>query len=280
MAKRFTDTEKWNRPWYRKLGSNGRDLWNYLHENCDHAGLFDIDCEKISFILGFHVTRELISSTLRGKCLAIGNDRIFLFAFIEFQYGKLSETSKPHIAVIKKLKAENIWEEYLKGMDNLPKGLAKGIGNSPKGMDTLKDKEQDKDQDQVQEQDQDKSNVKKILPEVKDEGNLKSQSPLTFLFPKEPLIIEWLEKGDFKIQKEILNANSHHVLVEEIRKAYFYQEKREPRKADGFLGTWIRNANNRGYGLINRNSNNASATSGNPYKKQLEELRKNKASNQ
>jgi hypothetical protein len=249
LAKRFTDTEKWNRPWYRKLGANGRDLWNYLHENCDHAGFFDIDCEKLSFILGFEVTRQMINTVLRGKFLTVGSDRIFLFAFIEFQYGTLSETSRPHAAVIKKLKSERVWEEYVKGIS--------------KGIHTLKEQEQDKEQDK----DQDKEKEK--------EAPCAAKSPLAFLFPKEPLILEWLEAGDFKIQKEILLSNSHHVLVEEIRKAYFKQEGREKRRADHYLYVWVKNVNNRGYGLINRNqkSSHTSPTNptGNPYLAELQE---------
>lgn len=138
MAKRFTDTDKWKMAWYRKLGAEGRDLWNYLHDNCDHAGFLEVDCERMTFELGFVVTLERIKSVLNGKFHVISPDRIFLPAFLDFQYGVLNELVKPHQAVIRKMKSQGVWEQYAKGYP------------------TLKDKEQDKDKDQDQAKDQEK----------------------------------------------------------------------------------------------------------------------------
>lgn len=144
MAKRFTDTDKWKMAWFRKLGSEGRDLWSYLHDNCDFAGFFEIDCERITFELGFPVNLERIESVLNGKYQLVASDRIFLPAFIEFQYGSLSETSKPHLAVIKKMKVQRVWE-----------GFAKGYA-------TLKDKDKDKDQDKDKETEKEKGGMGEI----------------------------------------------------------------------------------------------------------------------
>lgn len=145
MAKRFTDTDKWKMAWFRKLGSEGRDLWNYLHDNCDCAGFFEIDLERISFELGFSVTLDRIISVLNGKVLFAAEDRIFLPAFIEFQYGSLSEACKPHLAVIKKLKNQRVWEQY------------------SKGFQTLEEKEKEKDKEEDKEQEKEKENTRTAL---------------------------------------------------------------------------------------------------------------------
>jgi hypothetical protein len=144
MAKRFTDTDKWKMAWFRKLGSQGRDLWNYLHDNCDASGFLELDLERMSFELGFQVTVEGIKSVLNGKFYFAAPDRIFLPAFIEFQYGELSEDCKPHLSVIKKLKKERVWEGYAKGYLTL------------KDKDKEQDKEKEKEEGGVGET---KSNV-------------------------------------------------------------------------------------------------------------------------
>ena len=46
MAKRFVDTGRWGKVWFRKLGSQGRDVWNFITDNCDAAGVWEIDLEE------------------------------------------------------------------------------------------------------------------------------------------------------------------------------------------------------------------------------------------
>ena len=168
-----------------------------------------------------------------------------------------------------------LWESNTRGVQNMCKLLANSalvmcetcanhvVFNIPNLSNYLGSYETKKRKEKKEKKvNKEEGESKKILPQVETQKILKS--PLSFLFPKEPLILEWLEKGDYKIQKEILNANSHHVLVEEIRKAYFKQESREPRRADQYLYLWLKNVNNRGYGLINRNSKNPHTTPDNP----------------
>lgn len=51
MAKRFTDSDKWEDPWFRKLSNKGKLLFLYLCDSCDLAGFKERDDEMISFIL-------------------------------------------------------------------------------------------------------------------------------------------------------------------------------------------------------------------------------------
>jgi hypothetical protein len=41
MAKRFIDTNIWNKAWFRKLDTNSKLIWIYILTKCDHAGIFD-----------------------------------------------------------------------------------------------------------------------------------------------------------------------------------------------------------------------------------------------
>lgn len=132
MAKRFTDTDKWKKQWYRELGSLRRDVLNYLWDNCDFAGAWEIDIGALSFYIGHPVVLEDILSWFNGRILLVDTDKIFIPSFIEFQYGELSDQCKPHISVIKRLKKLTLWEGYTKGTHTL------------KDKDKEKDKEKEK----------------------------------------------------------------------------------------------------------------------------------------
>lgn len=141
MGKRFTDTEKWKKPWYRKLGSRGRDIWNWIYDNCEAAGVWEIDTERMTFDLGFAVEKSDVLTIIPGA-KEIGDNKIFFANFLAFQYGRLSEDCNPHIPIIRRLKELNLWEGYLKGLQ------------------TLMDKEKDKDKEKVKEKDKEKEGAK------------------------------------------------------------------------------------------------------------------------
>ena len=52
MAKRFTDNAKWCDPWYRKLSPLNKLAWLYITDNCDAAGVIDLDDELANFQIG------------------------------------------------------------------------------------------------------------------------------------------------------------------------------------------------------------------------------------
>ena len=50
MSKRLTDTEKWKKPFVRGLDDPYKLLWFYILDDCDHAGLWQVD-EDVAKIL-------------------------------------------------------------------------------------------------------------------------------------------------------------------------------------------------------------------------------------
>ena len=107
MAKRFTDTEKFKDIWYRKLSPVQKCVWEFLLAECNHAGIIELDLEFASFVIGQTVTDEDLIP-FQNKLQHLEKDLYFIPNFIEFQYGKLSKLSKPHIPVIKLLEKFNI----------------------------------------------------------------------------------------------------------------------------------------------------------------------------
>jgi hypothetical protein len=105
MAKRFTDTEKWKDPWYRKLEPEMKVVWQFLTDNCDHAGFWKKDYELASFLCGFDFNEERIflGINLGKERIKDHGEHIQVVDFVKFQYGELREDCRPHKSVIDKL---------------------------------------------------------------------------------------------------------------------------------------------------------------------------------
>ena len=130
MSKRFFDTEMVLRPWYRSLTPRLKALWVFMLARCDLAGVIDMDWGLASFAIGEPVSASDIAA-MDGNVVVLESGRIFIPGFVAFQYGELSEASRPHISVLKTLSIHGIpYPIDIKGL--------------PKGIQTLKDKDKDK----------------------------------------------------------------------------------------------------------------------------------------
>lgn len=136
MAKRFTDTEKWSDPWFRKLASPYQKLWLYILDSSDQAGVWKVDIELASFMTNETLDEETALKHFNGRVHPFGKDKWFIPKFIEFQYGVLDESCRPHKYVLKLL-------DYY------------GLLEVLKGICTFKDKNKDKDKDKVKDKDKD-----------------------------------------------------------------------------------------------------------------------------
>ena len=58
MSKRFTATEKWDDPWYRKLPPKYKCLWQLIIDKCDNSGVWTKDFEIIKHFIGDEVYEE------------------------------------------------------------------------------------------------------------------------------------------------------------------------------------------------------------------------------
>lgn len=132
--KRFTDTDKFNDVWYRKLPLLQKCIWEYLLAECNHAGIFEnLDLEMMSFKIGEIITLSDLNY-FNDRIIFIDEKTLFIPKFIDFQYGKLNVQSKVHLSVIKELNKYSI--EYSIDRVSIP---------YQKGIDTIKDKDKDKD---------------------------------------------------------------------------------------------------------------------------------------
>ena len=144
MAKRFTDTVLWDKPWYTTLTPAEKCAWGFIKDKCDQVGVW----EPNFFIADTYIGEKIDWQSFREKCngniIVLKNGKWWLVDFCSFQYGELSETSKapPVKSYIRLLKKHGLWELYQKGIDTLSIPYAKG-SDTPKDKDKEKDKEKD-----------------------------------------------------------------------------------------------------------------------------------------
>lgn len=100
--KRFTDIDKWDKAWYRKLTPKMKCLWAYLTDRCDQAGIWEADFEAASFYIGEDVNKDDLIEFGR-RVVPFDDDKYRIVGFIDFQYGKLSPNCKAHVPIYRLL---------------------------------------------------------------------------------------------------------------------------------------------------------------------------------
>lgn len=134
MAKRMTDTDKWKKRFIREMKPQHKLLWFYILDDCNHAGIWEVDMEVASLRIGFTITEDDIPQSFNDRVISFDNgDKWFIPEFIDFQYGELNPNSNVHKSVIALLQKYNL-EGYMKGLQTLPEGV------KDKDMVIVKDK--------------------------------------------------------------------------------------------------------------------------------------------
>jgi ABC-type antimicrobial peptide transport system permease subunit len=169
MAKRFTDTNKYRKKFFRSLPGAYKLLWDYLYHDCDHAGIWIVDFEIAQTYLGKDMPISFSEAEARFnsdeiRVIPFDNDKKwFIPSFITFQYGKLSEKNRAHNNVIEILKKFSLINEDLSPITD----KLKPLWEYPKGdkdMDKEKEMEQDKEKEKIEKEK--KTDEKFIVPQM------------------------------------------------------------------------------------------------------------------
>ncbi len=204
MAKRFTDTEIWDKEWFMKLAPKYKLLIKFIFDKCDVAGIWDANWFLASTYIG-EIVAEGDLKIFEDHVLKISAGKFFVKDFIEFQYGTLSEKCNPHIKVISTLKKYNLFEGYLKGI--------------------LRDK--DKDKDKEEEEDKEKEVAEKISEILESEIWLQGIS----MQQKKETEITKAFLSDF-LNEQKLKDEIHHRSIKEIKKHFINWLKIEIKQKD------------------------------------------------
>jgi hypothetical protein len=110
--------------WFIALEPRLKCLWDYLCDNCDHAGFWDECYELASGRIGALVTKEDLAC-FGKRVVRVGDDKIWVRRFVEFQYtvgtgareAKLNPKNNAHKGVIRLLESNGIdstpWIEFV-----------------------------------------------------------------------------------------------------------------------------------------------------------------------
>jgi len=164
MAKRFTDTEMWDKEWYMNLSLTEKLLTRLVRDKCDVAGIYTPNMALLSTYLGVKVTIDDILNIDGGnQFIKLQNGKIYCAGFIEFQYGNnLNPKSKIHAKVLTILDTNNI-EDFAHIEDNYAKYSNDYYIESCRVCNTLQDKDKDKEEDKEKEKDEKKnSKIQKL----------------------------------------------------------------------------------------------------------------------
>lgn len=113
MAKRFTDTDIWDKKWFMALSPKEKCLVKFIFDKCDVAGIWSPNWGLATAYIGETVGLcDLDKFSYRLEFLG---EKIFVADFIEFQYGELSDKCKPHQKIIATLKKHGLFERVSKG---------------------------------------------------------------------------------------------------------------------------------------------------------------------
>jgi len=130
----MTDTDKWKKRFIRELKPQHKLLWFYILDDCNHAGIWEVDLEVASIRVGFDLSHDNLPSSFGEKVISFDNgDKWFIAEFIDFQYGELNPNSNVHKSVIALLEKYNL-EGYLKGSQ----GVQSTLNNKDKDKDIVK----------------------------------------------------------------------------------------------------------------------------------------------
>ena len=140
MAKRFTDTEKWKKPFIRGLQGAYKLLWLYICDDCDHAGVLQVDIDVAQIRIGEKIDlKEAIKSFDEKIIIFDKGNKWFIPSFIEFQYPSgLNPDNRAHNSII-------ILLEKYKLLDKQNKPLTRSLqGRKDKDKDMDMDMDMDK----------------------------------------------------------------------------------------------------------------------------------------
>lgn len=127
-------------------------LWLYILDECDHAGIWQVDFEIAEIKIGEKLNKETAVKVFEGKIVPL-NDKWFIIDFIEFQYGILNPQNRAHNSVILILSKHNLLDDEFK---------IKPLINPLQGAIDM-DMDKDTDKDKVKEK---KSEIQKTELEL------------------------------------------------------------------------------------------------------------------
>jgi len=184
MAKRFTDTEKWKKPFIRGLQGAYKLLWLYICDDCDHAGIWQVDLDVAQIRIGEKINIEEAIKSFGDKIVIFDKgNKWFIPSFIEFQYPSgLNPENRAHNSTIILLEKYNLIDKNNKPL----KSSLEGAMDMDKDMVMVKDKEQAKEK---------KPNIEEFLSFCKEDMAKNNLNYESYEYSLKSKFNSWEENG-------------------------------------------------------------------------------------
>lgn len=117
MSKRFTDTQIWEKEWFMSLSTKHKCLWRYITERCDQSGVWEPNFQLATIYIGEPISKDDLK-ILNGHVELLTNGKYFIPDFINFQYGRLSESSPAHKPIFKAIEKNNLTNRVFNRVSN------------------------------------------------------------------------------------------------------------------------------------------------------------------
>jgi hypothetical protein len=148
MSKRFFDSDKWKKKWFRLLSTAEKAAWDYITSQCDSVGVWEPDYETAEHFINGKVDWKGFTKKVNGNIEILTNGKWFLVDFCHFQYGRLKPSCSPHRSYIALLEKHGLFER-------VAEGYAKGCLRD-KEKEQEKDKEKEKELELEKEEEEEK----------------------------------------------------------------------------------------------------------------------------
>lgn len=133
MAKRFTETEKWKDDWYLSLDNDTRIIYQWLIDNCNHAGIIKKEVTMLNYCCHTHVGVDDIPMMFPGRVYDC-ETFFFIPGFIKHQYPTGLTSDKPVVKSARSILEKNVSFPIIK----------QSLGNH---CETVKEKDKEKEMD-------------------------------------------------------------------------------------------------------------------------------------
>lgn len=198
MAKRLTDTDKWKDDWYLGLSNDDKIVWQWLIDNCSHAGVCKRSLGLLNMMCRVNYTEEILLQKMDGRVINV-NNLWFIPKFIKFQYPTLLSAKPAILSVVKELFSINCVKLVGELFGNDYKIIEESFNNHYE-MIKVKDRVKDKDKDKYK----DRKSIKGGAGGKREPGGFfsKEQTVVVFADGSEQELtaeqIELVKKGELK----------------------------------------------------------------------------------
>ena len=216
MAKRLTDSNKWNDSWFTNLPMDIKLVWIYLLDTCDHAGVYKTNIRLLKFQTGSERTEEELIEFFKDRIYITG-DKWFIPKFVLFQYKNFFTNNAPAVKSARELLINH---SIIKPNDNSFITLTQPL---LKPSLRTKDKDTDKDTD---------INKDKAIDKNTDKNKRMAENTINVLANANSLDIDydnaveqWKELGGINGVSEIMGWNHEQKLNWETKLNNIYSTK-------------------------------------------------------